>query len=64
LLVGIEAQLDVDGAILDAASDVRPSETSSVKLTEEVCLHVYRNIWTIRRLVEFADEHDLRLLIG
>jgi hypothetical protein len=64
LLVGIEAQRDVDGAILDAASDVRPREASSVKLTEEVCLHVYRKIWTIRRLVGFADDHDIQLSIG
>jgi hypothetical protein len=64
LLIGIEAQLDVDGAILDAAGDVRPRETSSIDPTEAVSLHVYRKLWTIRRLVEFADDHDLRLSIG
>lgn len=64
LLVGIEAQLDVDGPILGAASDVRPSETSSVEQTTAVSLHVYRKLWTIRRLVEFADEHDIQLSIG
>jgi hypothetical protein len=64
LLVGIEAQLDVDGAILDAASDVRPSETSSVEQTTAVSLHVYRKLWTIRRLVGFADDHDIQFSIG
>mgnify|MGYP006274318011 FL=1 len=64
LLVGIEAQLDVDGAILDAAGDVRPRETSSVEPTEAVSLRVYRKLWTIRRLVEFAADHDLRLSTG
>lgn len=64
LLVGIEAQLDVDGPILGAASDVRPSETSSVEQTTAVSLHVYRKLWTIRRLVEFADEHDIQISIG
>lgn len=64
LLVGIETHLDVDGAILDAASDVHPSERSSVEQTAAVSLHVYRKLWTIRRLVEFADENDLQLSIG
>ena len=64
LLTGIETHLDVEENILDVAGDVRPRETSSVELTEAVCLRVYRKLWTIRRLIEFADDYDLQLSIS
>jgi len=64
LLTGIETHLDVEENILDVAGDVLPSETSSVELTEAVCLRVYRKLWTIRRLIEFADDYDLQLSIS